>query len=337
MLIPEFQRWMERRQIRPKTIKSYTAKVSIFIAWGEEQKKDITETDPDIIWRFHEHLALQRNQRPATRALYLHALKSYFDFLITREIFKENPARSIAMPKVQAAPPRTLDEEEITRLMNAVFENKTEKGLRDLAIISVLAGTACRVGALTEMRIMDFWPKEEIFPEQCQHCGQYLLSGRFSGRGKKIKVTMVRLREKAGKEWDVLLPDKAAFYLTQYLNNRKIGLETDIVFPVKRHGTIKPITRHGVLYMLKRYAARAGLTKTISPHVFRHAAITWWLDYGVDPETVQRWVGHRLLQQTLEYRNKSMRSYVQSGIATDRNLLDRIETPMDVLFHKMRK
>ena len=334
MLISEYKRWMERHQARPKTVRGYASRVELFLRWLEAQGVDVTEADPDRIWKFHEHLTVDRRQRAATRVSYLNALRSYFDFLMENDIFKKNPAKEVTRPKIHPSPPKSLNEEEITRLMTAAFMNKNERGLRDLAIMSFLAGTACRVSALTHLKITDFWPTDTILPETCHTCGQYLLSGRFAGRGKKVKVTMVRLREKAGKEWDVLLPEKAKFYLSQYLNNRKIGMQTDIVFPVKRNGEVRAISRHGVLDMLKRYAVKAELAKPISPHVFRHAAITWWLDFGVDPETVQRWVGHQALQQTLEYRNKSMRAYIQSGIATDKNILQRVETPMDVVFNK---
>jgi len=39
--------------------------------------------------------------------------------------------------------------------------------------------------------------------------------------------------------------------------------------------------------------------------------------------------------QTMEYRNKSIRAFAYSGIAMDRNLLEHIHTPMDMLFNKM--
>lgn len=337
MLIAEYEDWMARHQMRPKTIKSYKMKISLFVLWLESKGVEVPEVDPDHIWKFHEHLLIDREQKASTRTSYLNALRNYFEFLIDKGIFQKNPAKEVTRPKIHPSPPRSLNEEEITRLMTAAFANKTEKGMRDLAIMSILTGTGCRVSALTALRIMDFWTKDEMLPQTCQTCGQYLLSGRFAGRGKKVKVTMVHLQEKSGKEWNILLPEKATFYLSQYLNNRKVGMQTDIVFPVRRGGEIRTISRHGVLYMLKRYAKKAGIAKALGPHAFRHAAITWWLDYGVDPETVQRWVGHAALQQTLAYRNQSSRAYIHSGIATDRNLLERVQTPMDIVFKKVRQ
>jgi len=335
MLLLEYIHWLERNQAAEKTIKNYSNKVRIFVEWLEPQNIGVPEVHPDLVFTFHNHLMIDRKQKPATRTTYLRALRSYGDFLITQAIFKENPFRAVAMPKIHKVPPDQLDEEEIAKIMNAAFEKKNEKGMRDLAIIAVLAGTACRVSALIGMKITDFRPTVETVPENCQHCGQYITSGRLAGRGKKVKMTMVRIREKGGKEWDVIVPEKAAFYLQQYLSARKIGVNSDIVFPTVRNKEVRAISRHGVLTMVKVLSRKAGLTRKISPHSFRHAAITWWLDIGIDPEVVQRWVGHRALSQTMEYRNKSIRSFVWSGIAMDRNLLNHVHTPMDIIFKKM--
>ena len=337
MLILEYTHWLERQELRATTVKSYPAKAEIFIHWLEAKGLDVAELDDEVVFKFLEHLTIDRRQSSNTRRTYMFAIRSYCDFLIEKGIFLKNPAKEVTLPKRVDVPPGNLSEEEIAKLMTAAFENKTENGMRDLAIISVLAGTACRVSVITKMKLSDFRTTDTIQPERCQHCGQYLLTGRFAGRGKKTKTTMVRMVEKGGKVMDIPLPEKASAYLSLYLSNRKKCFGTDIVFPVKRKGCINPISRHGVGDMLKRYALKAGITGKVHPHMFRHTTITWWLDYGVDPETVQRYVGHRALQQTLLYRHKSMRAFVHSGISTDRNLLEHVPTPMDVLFHRARQ
>lgn len=337
MLIPEYTRWMERNQARPKTVKSYANKVRIFVAWLDKKLVGVPEVDPDRVYEFHQYLLHEKKQKASTRSSYLGALRSYFDFLVDQGVFKENPAKSVAKPKIHKAPPNSLDEEEIEKLMVAAFEKKTEKGMRDLAMIAVLTATGSRVSAIADMKLTDFRPTEVIIPECCQTCDQPLLTGRFAGRGKKKKVTMCHLREKGGKEWDIILHEKAAFYLGQYLNSRTLGLNTDIVFPVQHGDVIKPISRQGVLYIIKRLASKAGIPRKISPHCFRHAAITWLLDIGTDPEVVQRWFGHRALTQTMEYRNKSVRAFVWSGAGTDRNLFGQVKTPLDALFNRMNK
>jgi site-specific recombinase XerD len=177
MLIPEYTRWLERQQAAEKTIKNYVNKVRIFLAWLDRQKVSVSEVGPDRVMQFHNHLLIDRKQKPSTRITYLNALRNYFDFLIEQEIFKKNPVKEIRMPKINKAPTDQMDEDEISRLMNAAFEKKTEKSQRDLAMLSMLVGTACRVSALIGMRIQDLKPTEITIPEKCQRCGQGLLSG----------------------------------------------------------------------------------------------------------------------------------------------------------------
>lgn len=264
MLIPEYIHWMERNQSRPKTIKNYSNKVRIFVAWLDKKLVGVPEVDPDRIFEFDQHLMHDRKNKPLTRSSYLGALRNYFDFLINEGLFKKNPAKEIKKPKIYKTPPNSLSEEEIEKLMIAAFEKKTEKGLRDLAMVAVLTATGSRVTAVTDLKLTDFRPTEVLIPENCQHCGQPILTGRLAGRGKKKKVTMVHLHEKGGKEWDIILHDKAAFYLSQYLNNRKIGVNSDIVFPVLHGDTVKPLSRQGALYIIKRLAKDAGITRSIS-------------------------------------------------------------------------
>jgi integrase/recombinase XerD len=337
MMIPEYIHYLERNQARPKTIKSYSNKVRIFISWLDKKLIGVPEVDPDRIFDFHQHLLHDRKQKSSTRSAYLGALRNYFDFLLDQGLFKSNPAKAVAKPKIHKAPPNSLSEEEIEKLMFAAFEKKTEKGLRDLAMIAVLTATGSRISAVADMKLADFRPTEVLLPENCPHCSQPILTGRLAGRGKKKKVTMVHLREKGGKEWDIILHEKAAFYLSQYLNSRKIGMNTDIVFAVEGRENVTPISRSGAYFLIKRLARKAGITRSISAHCFRHAAITWLLDIGVDPEVVQRWFGHRALAQTMEYRNKSIRSFVWSGVGTERNLFEHIKTPLDPIFNRINK
>ena len=118
MLIPEYAQWLERQQKRETTIKSYPAKAEIFLRWlGEHQGLMAHEVDDDIVFKFLEHLTIQRKQVPNTRRTYMFALRSYFDFLVERAIIKANPAKAVMLPKRVDPPPGNLSEEDIAKLM----------------------------------------------------------------------------------------------------------------------------------------------------------------------------------------------------------------------------
>ena len=56
---------------------------------------------------------------------------------------------------------------------------------------------------------------------------------------------------------------------------------------------------------LNKAAADAGISGEIGLHQLRHAFCSHALMAGVDPRTVQKWMGHRDLKTTLRYAHVS--------------------------------
>lgn len=71
------------------------------------------------------------------------------------------------------------------------------------------------------------------------------------------------------------------------------------LFPGKTPGA--PLTRAAVNMVLRKAAARAGLTKRMHPHILRHAFATHMLELGTDLRTVQLLLGHRSIRSTTRY------------------------------------
>lgn len=142
--------------------------------------------------------------------------------------------------------------------------------LRDRAILEVLYATGIRVSELCQLDIHDVGD-EKI---------------KVLGKGNKTRI--------------VPIGRKAIEVLDLYLNTR--GDQHPFLFLSDKH---ERITRFQVWEMVKRFAKAVNITKTISPHTFRHSFATHLLDRGADVRIIQTMLGHSEIATTDKYTHVS--------------------------------
>ena len=69
-----------------------------------------------------------------------------------------------------------------------------------------------------------------------------------------------------------------------------------------------------VFKIVKEYAALAGITKTISPHTFRHSFATHLLEGGANLRGIQMMLGHETITSTEIYTHLDRESLRQEII-----------------------
>jgi integrase/recombinase XerD len=219
-------------------------------------------------------LALKRQGLSAkTIARNLAAIRTFFLFLNQEGILKANPAEELESPKAARKLPKILTLREVEQLLEQP-NPQTPLGLRDRAMLEVLYATGVRVSELTHLPI-----------NQVNLEGGYVL---VYGKGSKERI--------------VPLGGEAMKWVTRYLKTARgrlaKGKESPYLF-IGRAG--KGMSRQWFWRNLQRYAQRAGLSKRVTPHLFRHSFASHLLEGGADLRSVQMMLGHVDISTTQIY------------------------------------
>lgn len=218
---------------------------------------------------------------PRTIARCNATLRGFFVFLLNEGQRNDNPSTYLVTPKLNQPLPKVLSEGTMDKLLQAGEES--DLSLRDLAMLEVLYSTGLRVSELIGLRLADV----------------------------SLDVGYVRCLGKGSKERIVPLGEPAVRAVEGYLNglrNRLCGKgKSDILF-LNVHG--RPLTRQGMVYILKKWGKNHNLKRTISPHMFRHSFATHLLDHGADLRSVQEMLGHADIATTQIYTHLTRKHLV---------------------------
>jgi integrase/recombinase XerD len=112
-------------------------------------------------------------------------------------------------------------------------------------------------------------------------------------RGERVQLSITG---KGGKVRQVLLPEIVSRSLWSLRGDAGAN---DPVFPSRKAGG--PLTERAVNGMVKRAAAKAGITEAVSPHWLRHAHGSHAIDRGASLPEVQSTLGHGNIATTSGY------------------------------------
>ncbi|MGA7240500.1 MAG: tyrosine-type recombinase/integrase [Bryobacteraceae bacterium] len=262
---------------------AYMQAVAQFCRWCEEHKLQLAAIRPLHMSAYIEALALS----PPSVKQHLAALRGLFNWLVIRQVVPDNPAMFVKGPRfsrqigvtpiLEAEQMRALlDSIKVTRMVKIPAkhgggerEEPDIKGLRDRAVIAIMAYTFARVSAVARLKR-----------------GDYRLEG---------KRARLRLLEKGNKEKLVWLHHEAEEFLDSYLAVARIESADAVLFPTldKTHRmNSTPLTRRDILRIVKERCRDAGLSETFCNHTFRGTGITVFLQNGGTLEAAQDMANH---------------------------------------------
>ena len=119
--------------------------------------------------------------------------------------------------------------------------------------------------------------------------------------------TGARYSEAVGVRWQDLVDGKVLFRDTKSGKHRSVPLAEPVRHLVHRDlyiygvGPFTGTVYEDFLKDFKSGCVSAGLGPDVVPHTLRHTCASWLVQGGTDILTVQKWLGHSTIEQTMRY------------------------------------
>lgn len=269
-----------QRGLQDNTIASYEASFTRLITYCTEekgiplQKITIEKLTSDFIMEYLNWLETERGNSPSTRNQRLSAIKAFFCFVqkeCPRYILNCQQIAQIPGKKCCSQPLSYLSHDEVKEML-AKPAQSSDKGFRDLVIMSLLYDSGARVSELINLSVRDI------------RLGKYA-SVKLTGKGNKTR--------------EVPLSNGTANWVKAYIVRNhlsEIAQQPEYLFQ-NTHGS--PFTRAGITYILQKYAPANH--KKITPHVLRHTKAMHLLQSGVNIYYIRNILGHVDIKTTEIY------------------------------------
>jgi site-specific recombinase XerD len=217
---------------------------------------DDAAEDPCVVTRAHVEAfqAWMIETRSASTALNKHkCLQQFFKFLLGEEEITRSPMERVPQPKTPRKLIPVMAEQDTRSLLDSL-KGKGFAGLRDEAIIRLLANTGARLSEVGNLFVDDV----------------------------DLATESVHYRGKGAKDRRVRFGPKTARALSRYLRARAKhnGAHLPHLWLADRGG--RRLEPNGIKIRLKRLGAAAGVTGTVHAHRWRHTFAHEWKLAGAD-------------------------------------------------------
>ncbi len=211
---------------------------------------------------------------PSSQSRIISGLRNFYKYCLQEQISTTDPTALLETPKLIKHLPDVLSFAEIESISGSI-DASTPEGTRNKAIIETLYSCGLRVSELVNLRL------------SCLY----------------FDVGYIRIIGKGDKERLVPVGTPAIKYINIYRQNIRLHVPVipgneDILF-LNRRG--RKLSRVMIFMIIKDLAKKAGITKNISPHTFRHSFATHLVEGGADLRAVQEMLGHESITTTEIY------------------------------------
>ncbi len=275
------------RSLSPNSVEAYLHDVSKIIQFFDAKELNLRpdEVKPEHLKDFLRWIN-ELGMTARTQARVISGLKNFYKYLLLESVISVDPTELVESPSIGRKLPCTLSIEEINLLIGAIDLSKPE-GERNKAMLETLYSCGLRVSELINLKISTL----------------YFHEGFIKVTGKGDKERLVPIGSVAQKQIGI--------YLTSVRPHIQVKKGNEDILFLNRRG--HQLTRVMVFTIIKGLACKIGLTKSISPHTFRHSFATHLIEGGADLRAVQEMLGHESITTTEIYTHLD-REYLRSTI-----------------------
>jgi len=207
------------------------------------------------------------------------ALRTYFKFLLKRDVITIDPTTRLSALKTSKKLPSFVKEKELTGLLGQLELDDTFSGKRNKLVLEILYGTGIRLSELIHLKKSDI----------------------------NLKEGLIKVLGKRNKERIIPLPAELISVMEDYTISREkaLGEYTGDDFLVVTDKGRKTYPMY-IYRIVNRFLALFTTTDKKSPHVLRHTFATHLLNRGADLNAVKDLLGHSSLAATQVYTHNTI-------------------------------
>ena len=265
------------KRLSDHTILSYDNDLKQFESFFKtySTNKEIKTTDKRAIRSWIVELSL-KNLSPKSINRKIATLKSFFKFLIKREVIEINPTTNIISLKTDQKIPNFLKEKDINFLFDNLILEKNFNGERDMMILELLYGTGIRISELINLKTRNInLPKKEM---------------KIMGKRKKERI--------------IPLHQQIISQIKKYLDKKnEIKSTHEFLLCTNKGKKLYPML---IYRIVKKHLSSLINSKKYNPHLLRHTFATHILNKGGDLNSIKDLLGHESLAATQIYTHNSI-------------------------------